>query len=92
MIPRARGEAEQTIRQAEGYALDRLNRARGDSARFVAVYREYMSAPEVTRKRIYLETMNDILPRVQNKIIVDDDLRGILPLLNLNTNRGAGQE
>jgi membrane protease subunit HflK len=87
VIPRAQGEAEQTIRQAEGYALDRLNRARGDSARFVAFYGAYRRAPEVTRKRIYLETMNDILPRVQQKIIVDDDLRSILPLLNLGTGR-----
>jgi membrane protease subunit HflK len=94
VIPRARGEAEQTIRQAEGYALDRLNRARGDSARFVAFYDEYRKAPEVTRKRIYLETMNEILPRVEQKIIVDNDLKGILPLLNLNTSRpkGEGQE
>jgi membrane protease subunit HflK len=85
VIPRARGEAEQTIRQAEGYALDRLNRARGDSARFVAFYDAYRRAPEVTRKRIYLETMNDILPRVQQKIVVDEDLKNVLPLLNLNT-------
>ncbi|MFH1313691.1 MAG: FtsH protease activity modulator HflK [Candidatus Eisenbacteria bacterium] len=92
VVPRARGEAEQTIRQAEGYALDRLNRARGDSARFVAVYDEYLKAPEVTRKRIYLETMSEILPLVERKIIVDNDLRGILPLLNLNPSKGAGQE
>jgi membrane protease subunit HflK len=84
VIPRARGEAQQTIRQAEGYALDRLNRARGDSARFVTVYESYRRAPEVTRKRIYLETMNLILPNVSQKIIIDDDLRGLLPLLNLN--------
>jgi membrane protease subunit HflK len=85
VIPRAQGEAEQTIRQAEGYALDRVNRARGDSARFVAFFEAYRRAPEVTRKRIYLETMNDILPRVQQKIIVDDELKSVLPLLNLNT-------
>ena len=85
VIPRARGEAEQTIQQAEGYALDRLNRARGDSARFVTFYEAYRRAPEVTRKRIYLETMNDVLPRVRQKIIVDEDLKSILPLLNLNT-------
>jgi membrane protease subunit HflK len=94
VIPRAQGEAEQTIRQAEGYALDRINRARGDSARFVAFYGAYRRAPEVTRKRIYLETMNDILPRVQQKIIVDNELKGILPLLNLDTwrPREAGKE
>jgi len=89
VIPRAKGEAEQTIRQAEGYALDRVNRARGDSARFVAFYNAYRKAPEVTRKRIYLETMNEILPLVKQKIIVDDDLRSVLPLLNLDTGRSS---
>ena len=91
VVPRALGEAEQTIRQAEGYALDRLNRARGDSARFVAFYQAYRRAPEVTRKRIYLETMNEILPRIEQKIIVDDDLKGILPLLNLNVRKAKGE-
>jgi membrane protease subunit HflK len=91
VIPRARGEAEQTIRQAEGYALDRLNRARGDSARFVAFYDAYRKAPDVTRKRIYLETMNDILPRVQQKIIVDDEMKNVLPLLNLDTKRRGSE-
>jgi membrane protease subunit HflK len=83
VVPRARGEAEQTIQQAQGYALSRVNTARGDSARFVAVYREYRKAPDVTRKRIYLETMNEILPQVSKKIVVDDKLKGIIPLLNL---------
>lgn len=92
VIPRAQGEAEQTIRQAEGYAVDRLNRARGDSARFVAFYNAYRRAPEVTRKRIYLETMNEILPRVSQKIIVDDNLKNVLPLLNLSTSRAKGEE
>ena len=85
VIPRARGEAEQTIQRAEGYALDRMNRARGDSARFVAFYDAYRKAPEVTRKRIYLETMSSILPNVKQKIIIDDKLGSILPLLNLET-------
>ena len=57
----ARGEAQQTINEAEGYALQRVNTARGDSARFVAVFDEYRLAPDVTKKRIYLETMNAIL-------------------------------
>jgi membrane protease subunit HflK len=83
VIPRARGEAEKTIQQAEGYLLDRVNRARGDSARFVSLYESYQSAPEVTRKRIYLETMNTVLPKVSRKIVVDEDIRGLLPLLNL---------
>lgn len=84
VVPRARGEAEQTIQEAEGYALDRINRARGDSARFVAVFDAYRQAPEVTRARIYLETMNEILPKVTRKVIVDDELRSVLPLLNLD--------
>lgn len=83
VVPRAKGEAQQTINEAEGYALNRVNTARGDSARFVAVYREYALAPEVTRTRIYLETMNEILPQVQKKVVVDEDLKGIIPLLNL---------
>ncbi len=83
VVPRARGEAEQTISAAEGYAVQRVNRARGDAARFVALYNEYRKAPEVTRQRIYLETMREILPKVGRKVVVDRDVRGVLPLLNL---------
>jgi membrane protease subunit HflK len=90
VIPRARGEAQQTINEAEGYALNRFNTARGDSARFVAVFDEYRLAPEVTKKRIYLETMNTVLPQVQKKIIVDENLKGIIPLLNLEPSSGKG--
>ena len=88
VIPRAKGEALQTIQQARGYALDRLNRARGDSARFVAVFDAYAKAPEVTRKRLYLEMMQEVLPKVSDKVIIDSDLKNVLPLLNLNS---AGQ-
>lgn len=84
VIPRARGEAQQTILAAEGYALDRVNRAKGEAARFVALYDEYRKAPEVTRQRIYLETVRDILPRVGRKVVVDDEVRSVLPLLNLD--------
>jgi membrane protease subunit HflK len=90
VIPRARGEAQQTINEAEGYALNRVNTARGDSARFVAVFQEYTKAPEVTRQRIYLETMNRVLPQVQRKVIVDNDLRSVLPLLNLEPSAKGG--
>ncbi|MEE8137732.1 MAG: FtsH protease activity modulator HflK [Thermoanaerobaculia bacterium] len=83
VVPRAEGEALQTIQQAEGYALDRVNRAEGDAARFDSLYAEYRKAPEVTRKRIYLETMARILPQVGRKVIVDDSLKGVIPLLNL---------
>jgi len=84
VIPKARGEAEQTIEEARGYALERVNNARGEAARFNAVYREYMKAPEVTRQRIYLETMNDVLQKVGRKLITDDDATGILPLFQLD--------
>ena len=83
VVPRARGEAEQAIRAAQGYAVERVNEAQGDAARFVALYEEYRKAPEVTRKRIYLETLKEILPKVGRKVVVDDQVRGVLPLLNL---------
>lgn len=83
VVPRARGEAEQTVLAAEGYALERVNRAQGEAARFSSVYEQYKKAPEVTRRRMYLETMNTVLPKVGKKIVVDGDVRGILPLLDL---------
>ncbi len=82
-VPRARGEAEQTVFAAEGYAVDRVNRAEGDAARFRDLYAAYRRAPEVTRRRLYLETMLDLLPRVGSKVVLDSDLKGLLPLLNL---------
>lgn len=84
VVPRAKGEAQQAIQTAEGYALERVNRAKGEAARFTALYGEYRKAPEVTRKRIYLETVREILPKVGRKIVVDEQVRGILPLLNLD--------
>jgi membrane protease subunit HflK len=82
VIFRAKGEAQQTISNAEGYALDRVNRAKGQATRFDAVYREYRKAPQVTRRRIYLETMGEILPKMGNKLILDEGLEGIVPLLD----------
>jgi membrane protease subunit HflK len=82
-IPKATGEAEQTIRAAEGYATERVNRSRGDANRFISIYKEYARAPLVTRKRLYLETINEILPKIQKKIIFDEKQKNILPLLNL---------
>jgi membrane protease subunit HflK len=92
VVPRARGEAQQTVQQAQGYALSRVATARGDSARFVAVYREYRKAPDITRKRIYLETMGEILPQVSKKIVIDEDLKGIIPLLNLESPKPKAEE
>lgn len=84
VIPRAKGEAQQTIQGAEGYALNRVNSARGQVAMFTAVFEEYQKAPEVTRQRIYLETMNEILPKLGKKFVIDEGVSGILPLLNLD--------
>lgn len=84
VIPRARGEALQTIQQAEGYATDRVNRASGDAALFISLLAAYRRSPEVTRTRIYLETMLAVYPNVQQKIVLDETLQGVLPLLPLN--------
>ncbi len=84
-IPKATGEAIQTIRAAEGYAMERVNNSKGDANRFIAIYREYSRAPLVTRKRMYLETINLILPKIGKKIIFDEKQKNILPLLNLGT-------
>jgi len=83
IIPRARGEAEQTVQQAEGYAMDRVNRAKGDASLYSDLLKAYKKSPEVTKNRIYLETMADVYPNVKQKIILDKDLEGILPLLPL---------
>ena len=83
-VPRAKGEAEQAVRAAEGYALERVNNAEGDAKRFDALYEEYRKAPAVTRKRLYLETMQELLPRVGKKLILDEKARGVLPLLQLD--------
>jgi membrane protease subunit HflK len=83
VIPKARGEALQTIQQAEGYAAERVNRAEGDAARFDALLEAYRRAPDVTRRRIYLETMSEIFPLVKRKVILDEKAKNVLPLLNL---------
>jgi len=82
-VPRARGEADRSISAAEGYALKRVNEAEGDVASFEALLVEYTAAPEITRRRLYLETMSEILPRLGKSIIIDEDTKGLLPLLNL---------
>ncbi len=85
VVPRAGGEAEQKIRAAEGYALKRINEAEGDVSRFNAVMAEYLKAPEVTKRRIYIETMSEVVPKLGKKIIIDSEASQILPLLQLNT-------
>lgn len=89
VIPRARGEAEQAVLQAEGYALDRVNRAEGEASRFAAIEAAYRQAPEVTRQRMYLETMQQILPQVGRKVFVAEGTTGVLPLLSLDSGARA---
>ena len=87
VIPLAEGEKDQRIREADGYRLKRINEAEGDAARFSALLAEYSKAPEVTRRRIYIETLQDVMPGIRSKIIVDEQSHGILPLLNLNNQK-----
>jgi membrane protease subunit HflK len=88
VIPLAQGEKDQRIREADGYRLKRINEAEGDVARFNALLAEYVKAPEVTRRRIYIETLQDVMPNVRSKIVIDEQARSILPLLNLDAKAG----
>jgi len=83
VLARAKGEAEQKISAAQGYAAKRINEAEGDAGRFNALLTEYKKAPEVTRKRIYLETMGELLTELPNKIILDDKAPQFLPMLQM---------
>lgn len=83
IIPWAKGQAEETIQKAEGYATQRVNNAMGEAARFRALYEEYIKAPEVTKRRIYLETMRTAIPKLGNKIITDEKGNNVLPLLQM---------
>ena len=84
IIPKAKGEAQQTIRNSEGYALNRVNRSKGDANKFLAVFEEYRKAKDVTRRRLYLETLNEILTKVERKYIIDANQGSLLKLLNLS--------
>ncbi len=86
VIPKARGQAMETIQKAEGYATARVNNAKGEVARFNDLYVEYIKAQEVTKRRIYLETMGNVIPKLGNKIITDQEGNNILPLLQLQLN------
>ena len=87
VIPKARGQAEETIQQAEGYAAERVNNADGEAARFTALYNEYVKAPEVTKRRIYLETMSNVIPEIGNVVITDTKGNNVLPLLQMQMNK-----
>lgn len=83
VIPRAKGQAQETIQKAEGYATERVNNSLGEVARFNELYNEYVKAPEITKRRIYLETLGEVIPRLGNKIITDQDGNNVLPLLQM---------
>lgn len=82
-VPLARGEAKRVIKDAEGYAIDRVNRAQGDATKFSAVYKAYAEAKDVTKKRLYLEAMLEIFPKLGAKYIIDSDQKNVLPFLNM---------
>lgn len=86
VVPLAKGTADQNIKAAEGYALKRINEAEGDATRFNAMFLEYAKAPEVTRRRMYLETMKNVVPKMGRKIIMDAEANQVLPLLQLDGN------
>src|SRR5215471_952830 len=88
-IPRAGGLAEQQVQAAEGYAVERVNKAKGEAQRFVSVQEEYVKAPAVTRARIYLETMSEVLPQTGKKLIIDEKARSVLPLLDVGKTEEA---
>jgi len=88
-IPKAKGQAEQVVLEAEGYATNRVNRAQGDADKFIQVWREYNKAQDVTKRRLYLEMMQEVFPKVPKKFIVDEDLKAFLPLLQLDGKGGA---
>jgi len=90
-VPRAEGRAQQTIEQAEGYAIDRTNRAEGDAKRFAVLVDAYHKAPALTRRRIYIETMEQVLPQVGRKVIVDGSAGNLLQLLDLGGASAAGK-
>ena len=91
VIPRASGQAEETIQKAEGYATERVNMALGEVARFNAIYTEYLKAPEVTKRRIYLETMSDVIPQIGN-VIITDQKGNVLPLLQMQLQKTQKSE
>jgi membrane protease subunit HflK len=88
-IPKARGVATQSISQAEGYALERINRARGEADRFQAILAEYEQAPEVTRRRLYLEAMGGFLAELKGLYIVDAEQKALVPWLSLESGLGG---
>jgi membrane protease subunit HflK len=88
-VPKARGQAKSTLQEAEGYAVERINKAEGETNRFIALLTEYKKAPEVTRKRIYIETLEQVLPELDQTYIIDEKNSGLLPLLQLGVTENS---
>lgn len=91
-VPRARGEAKKTVEEAEGYAIERINKARGETNRFEALLLEYRKAPEVTRRRIFLETMEEVLPKLEEIYVMDGAGSNLLPLLPMRRESQGGKQ
>ena len=92
IIPEARGRADQMISEAEAYAINAINRAKGDAARFKSIAEEYRKAPEVTRSRVFIETMEELLAKVAKLTVVDHNLKGLLPVFgNLSPVKSEGK-
>ena len=89
VIPKARGEAQAMIREAEGFRESRIKRAEGDVAKFKAILKEYSKAKDVTRERLYLEAMEEILPGLEKYIVPNGEDGNLLNLLNLGSTKGV---
>src|SRR3990170_827493 len=85
VIPKAAGEAKQAVAEAQGYATERVNQARGEATRFSAVLEEYQRVPEVTRRRLYLEAMGEVLGRAKGLYIVDSEQKALVPWLSIDS-------
>jgi len=89
VIPEAKGEAEQMLKQAEAYKVDKINRAKGDAAKFLKVLAEYKKAKDITEKRLYLETLEEMLGKVESLHVIDKDVKGVLNMLDITGKQGG---
>jgi len=88
VIPKARGSAKQILEEAQGYAVERVNRSKGETSRYLALLEEYTRAKDVTRRRLYLEMMQEVLPQVADIYVFDKAQQSILPYLDVTGGRG----
>ena len=92
MIPKAKGRAQQRIIEAQAYSINKINQAKGDSIKFKETLKAYKRSPEVTKKRLYLETMHEIFSKAEQMTIVDPKVRGVLPIYGRNImNQGSSK-